>query len=336
MLHDSVLEIAEKYLRKVKRTGSENIMAICPFHRRPDGGEEKTPSFSMSLTKGVYFCHACQEKGNLITFLRNVGVSRLIIERQFRPVLDQVASYAPKKLDPLRPDLFDRNPLPEGLLGLFDYCPTGLVEEGFEESILQKHDVGFDKDHMRITFPLRDLNGNLMGISGRTVLGEFPRYKVYDREFEKWGLPMRRTEKRNVLWNADRVYPQAFFQSMARVVVVEGFKACLWLIQHGVPNTVALLGTHLSEQQKWVLERIGGEVYLMLDNGEWGQRGVARVGAKLAMSLTVKVVEYPEEKAQPSDLGPSEVHEALSKAKDYFLWATEEKNKWHMEKIRQS
>lgn len=333
MIHDSVLEIAQKYLTRIKRTGSENIMAVCPFHLK-DGQSETTPSFTMSLTKGLYFCFACQESGNLFTFLRNVGVPRLLLERQFRPLLDQIAAFTPKKPDPLRPGVFDKNPLPESLLGLFDHCPLGLLEEGFEEELLQKYDVGFDRDHMRITFPLRDLNGNLVGISGRTVVDEFPRYKVYDKEYERWGYPFRRTDKRIVLWNADRVYPSAFFEPKARVVLVEGFKACLRLIQSGIPHTMALLGTHLSYEQQWVLERIGGEVYLMLDNNEWGQIGTARVGTKLSASLTVKVVEYPEEKPQPSDLGPTEVHEALTSAKDFYLWVTEERNRWLLARIR--
>jgi len=334
MIHDNVLEIAQKYLTKIKKTGAENIMAVCPFHLS-DGQPETTPSFTMSLTKGLYFCFACQERGNLHMFLRNVGVSKLVIERHFRPLLDQISSFTPKKPDPLRPAVFDKNPLPESLLGLFDYCPTGLVNEGFPEELLQRYDIGFDRDHMRITFPLRDLNGKLVGISGRTVVEDFPRYKVYDKEYERWGFPFRRTDKRIVLWNADRVYPIAFFQSNAKVVVVEGFKACLRLLQHGFPNTVALLGTHLSFEQQWVLERIGGEVYLMLDNNEWGQRGTARVGAKLAASLTVKVVEYPEEKQQPSDLGPTEIQDAMNSAEDFHLWVTKEKNRWLSERTRQ-
>lgn len=334
MIHNDVLDIAQKYLRKVKKTGSENIMACCPFHSKANGQEEDTPSFTMSLTKGLYFCFACQEKGNLLMFLRNVGVSRIMIERRFQPLLEQISSFTPKKMDPLRPGVFDKNPLPEGLLGLFDYLPIDLEKDGFNETLLQKFDIGFDRDHMRITFPLRDLNGNLVGISGRTVVDEFPRYKVYDKEFERWGYPFRRTDKRIVLWNADRVYPIAFFQDNAQIIIVEGFKACLRMIQNGYPNTVALLGTHLSEEQKWVLERIGGAVYLMLDNNEWGRLGVARVGTKLSASLTVKVVEYPEEIQQPSDLGPTEAKAAMAAAKDFHLWVTEEKNRWLLERIR--
>lgn len=323
---ENVLEIANKYLRKVKKTGSENIMAVCPFHRKAGGGEELTPSFTMSLTKGVYFCFSCQEKGNLITFLRNVGVSRTFIEKHYKSIIDAAQTFTPKPFNHTKPSVIHSDPLPESLLGLFDYCPIDLLNEGFDEKLLQEYDVGFDKEHARITFPLRDIQGNLVGLSGRTVVGDFPRYKVYDSEFIKWGFPFRRLEKRTILWNAHKVYPSTYFQHKPRVVLVEGFKACLWLIQHGMIDTMAILGTYLSQEQKWILERIGGEVYLMLDNNEWGQRGTARVGARLASSVTVKVVEYNRDKQQPSDLSPIEIQYAFNGAKDYYLWAMEKRN----------
>lgn len=334
MLHEDVLEIAYKYLDRVKRSGPENIVATCPFHTGRDGRPESNPSFAMNLGNGLYFCFSCNERGNLQTFLREVGVSRVIIDRHYKRLIDQLSTYRPKKLDPLRPKVFSVDPLPESTLGLFDACPLSLVKEGFDESLLQKHDIGFDATNQRITFPLRDLDGKLVGISGRTVAFEFPKYKVYDREYLTWGLPERHLEKGSVLWNANRVYPSSYFRKDPSIVLVEGFKACLWLIQHGIRDTVALLGTHLSQQHRWILERIGGEVYVMLDNDEWGRIGTARVASQLAVSLTVKVVEYPKEKHQPSDLSPQEIQDAMSSATDYYKWATEERNKWLLERIR--
>ena len=69
-----VLEAAQRHLKRVSRSGSENIMAICPFHRKRDGSEETSPSFSMSLTKGVYYCHSCHERGTFKKFLTQMGV----------------------------------------------------------------------------------------------------------------------------------------------------------------------------------------------------------------------------------------------------------------------
>lgn len=333
MIQDDVYALANSYLRKVKRSGADHIVAICPFHSKEDGSEEANPSFTMSLSKGLFLCFTCQEKGSLQTFLKKVGMPRPAIERHFSGLIEALAEHRPRKVDLARKPPLSRDPMPESMLGLFDYCPLGLLEDGFKEDLLHSYDVGFDQDHMRVTYPLRDMHGALVGISGRTVVDEYPKYKLYEQEYRRWGYPPRKTDKRIVLWNFHRVYPNVFFKKKSSVILVEGFKACLWLIQHGLPDTVALLGVHLSEEQRLMLEHLGATVYLMLDNNIWGRKGTARVGAALSKSLDVKIVEYPEEKPQPSDLTPEEIESSVASAKDYFVWATEERNKkWLLER----
>lgn len=46
----------------LKRRGT-NLLANCPFH------DEKTPSFTISPTKGIYKCFGCGKSGNSVTFL---------------------------------------------------------------------------------------------------------------------------------------------------------------------------------------------------------------------------------------------------------------------------
>lgn len=318
---DSVYAIAERYLHKVKRSGPDNIMALCPFHDNRD-----TPSFTMSLSKGLYFCFSCEARGNLMTFLREVGVSRGQIEMQYGFLLEELTRHRPKKVDPLRPDLapLQNTELPEALLGIFDKCPLGLVQEGFEESLLQKLEIGFDDKHMRITFPLRDLDGRLVGISGRAVNDERPKYKVYDLEFKDFDLPPHKTHKSHLLWNGHLVLPQTYFCPSSYVVVVEGFKACMQFLQAGVPGTVAILGSFMSDRQRQMLERMASEVYIMLDDNEAGMRGTVFSGMKLG--VPTRVVTYPTGKPagpkglQPSDLNTEELLLALSEAKDFYRW----------------
>jgi DNA primase len=53
----------------LKRRGT-NLLANCPFH------DEKTPSFTISPTKGIYKCFGCGKSGNSVTFLmehENIG-----------------------------------------------------------------------------------------------------------------------------------------------------------------------------------------------------------------------------------------------------------------------
>lgn len=55
-------ELVGRYVT-LKRSGS-NLMGCCPFH------SEKTPSFSVSPTKKMFFCFGCQAGGSVITFVQ--------------------------------------------------------------------------------------------------------------------------------------------------------------------------------------------------------------------------------------------------------------------------
>lgn len=324
-----VLGVANQYLKKVRRSGPDDIMAICPFHMKVDGTEERNPSFAMSLSKGLYFCHACQSKGNLLTFLRELGVSRTLIERQYRFLIDEAAKNLPPPPDPLRVKVWELTPVDESVLGLFEYYPTQLLDAGFTKETLYHFEVGYDQWHQRITYPLRDIKGVLVGISGRATLeDQVPRYKVYTREYGLWRLPIRdEPDKRCLLWNAHQVYPQVYMRppNDSVVVVVEGFKAAMWLWQSGIKNVVALLGSYLSWEQMWLLERLGARVLLFLDNNYAGRNGTIKAADLLTNSLNVGIVEYPprlieDEDAQPDSCTPDEVNEQVANAPTYLNW----------------
>jgi DNA primase len=321
-----VQDIARKFLRKVKRSGPDDIMAICPFHLNADGTEENRASFAMSLSTGLYFCHACKSKGNLFSFLKNIGLTVDIIERQYRFLIDSASSNLPPPPDPLRPKVFAMPEVNEAVLGLFDYCPTELINDGFFESTLRHFEVGYDKWYGRVTYPLRDLKGKLVGVMGRNPDGFTPKYKVYTREYPTWGLPeVVEPDKRCVMWNADKVYPLLYFGHNPNepVVVVEGFKACMWVWQAGIRNVVALLGSYLSWEHRWMLERIGAPVYLFLDNNAAGRTGQVSAAELLGKSLNVGIVQYPnrlaeDEDAQPDSCTMEEVQEAMTRVPSYL------------------
>lgn len=316
MALQDIYSIAHRHLDGVRKAGHENILAFCPFHHNVS-----TPAFSMSLRSGLWVCFSCKESGNLYSFLHRLGISHGIIQGQYKYVLEEAEKSHPNRPQPLHTPNIAQEPLPEAFLGLFDLCPHALLDEGFEPELLRKFDVGFDQKHMRITYPLRDSRGNLVGISGRTVIDDPRRYKLYDREYLEWGLPERETPKSTLIWNAHEVFPRIFNQAQASLVLVEGFKACMWLKQLGVENVVALMGSYMSAPQQWLLEHTGAMVYLMFDHDPAGYGATEKIAEALRSSLTVKVVEYDLEKHQPSDLSPQEVLDALNGAIEAHLWA---------------
>lgn len=80
---EEVRLIANRYLHRVKKSGNDQIMALCPFH-----DNRNTPSFTMNLSKGLYYCFSCHESGNLQMFLKSVGVTWNVIERQYKDVIE--------------------------------------------------------------------------------------------------------------------------------------------------------------------------------------------------------------------------------------------------------
>jgi len=324
---NEIFAIAQQYLQKVSTAGAHNLKAICPFHVNARGTVERNPSFYMSTDTGLFFCHSCGTKGNLRSFLSMMGVSPVLLDSMYKGALESVARNVAPPPDPLRPKVFSAFPIEEKLLGLFQYAPTDLLRAGFAEQTLQHFEVGFDVSHNRITFPIRDLMGQLVAISGRAVLSyQEPRYKIYDKEYETWQLPIRDSwEKSTVLYNANRVYPEVYFNvSPPPVVVVEGFKACMWVWQAGFRNVVATLGTYLSWEQKWILERLGAPVYLFLDNNRAGRRGAYTAGNQLCKSLHTSLVRYPErlrddDGAQPDSCTIEEVQEQLANPLPWYL-----------------
>jgi DNA primase len=308
-----IREIAEKYLERVRPAGPYDIVSLCPFHT------ERDPSFSMSVMSGLWICFSCGEKGNLRQFLQRMGLSSYDIKIGYTRVLEEAQKNRPPPPDPARPNVYTKDPLPEEILGLFQAYPTELLNAGFSEETLRFFEVGFDKWHSRITFPIRDLKGNLLGINGRAVEdGVEPRYKVYNKEYAVWDLPEReQVNKSAVLWNAHTLYPYVHFQkSPAFVVLVEGYKACMWMYQHGVHDVLALQGRLLSPDQKWILERIGAPVHLMLDNNEAGWNGMGKIARVLSPSLPVKIVDYDTE--QPDGLPPEQVLRVANDAQDWL------------------
>src|ERR1041384_7159992 len=58
-----IVEIVGQFVR-LKKRGS-NYIANCPFHN------EKTPSFSVSGTRGIYKCFGCGKGGNVVSFVQD-------------------------------------------------------------------------------------------------------------------------------------------------------------------------------------------------------------------------------------------------------------------------
>jgi len=292
--HTTVESIAARYLKWWKIKGGDQIHGPCPFHK-----EKTVGAFYMNRYTGMFMCHSCHEHGSLATFLKRLGAGRRAIDRAMALSADD----RPKKnkRDKVHQQVF----LNEALLGVFEYCPKALLQAGFSKQILKEYEIGFDRDAYRIIFPLRNLEGRLVAVIGRSVDDDSCRYLAYaGKELLRFNPEYRGyvIEKRHYLWNLDRVYPRAYYGELGEVIIVEGYKAALWLIQHGFDNVIALQGSYLSNEQKALLQRLNVMYYVFLDNTAYAREAALKIVKMLGKSHDMRIVPYPrnsEEETQP-------------------------------------
>ena len=342
-----IQDLVERHVGRGKYSGESNIMLRCPFHK---GGGETKPSFSVNVDLGIFQCFTCKISGNIIKLLKLLGMPSHVVVAETEIIRQGLKDNQERLKWKKRKDWVARDPflaqtiLPEVTLRPYLWCPTKLVDAGFSPEWLQYMEIGFDRVNNRITYPVRDLYGNLAGISGGSVIaGQFPKYKVYkgrwqDPQTKRWipsdygqwfdeKYPDYDFHNHHYLWNFDSVYPRLFFGVKADdyLVIVEGFKACLWLLQNGYQNTVALMGSSLSERQSSLLHRLSCNIVLFLDQDDAGRKGTENIARELRLRQQgVFIAQYPYvDDCQPDDLTPAEVAAAISGAQTYSHWMKE-------------
>lgn len=233
-----------------------------------------------------------------------------------RDVVDTVAEVLPtfkrrtleQKVHGLR---FDNPTLPEALLGMWAWCHRSLLRMGFDKELLEHWEVGYDSAHRRITFPLRNHVGDLVGISGRAVdATAYNKYHFYtDDELGEY-VPGYKFHKGRVLWGLHRFYTTGLYRRVPYVIVAEGFKQALWIMQAGYEYVVSLMGSKMTNEQATLLLRLGSPVLLMLDNDGPGREGTNKVFRKLReQSPRVHRAKYPEgsDGKSPDDFTQEEI-----------------------------
>ena len=348
MIQDLVLDIVRRYVDdRPRKSGDANVLCRCPFHK---GGQETRPSFSVNIELGVFNCFTCHESGTIPTLLTLLGLPPETVDRECKNIRQSIRANLEARNIRRQKELHTKDPfrahtvISEAIIAGFRWCPLQLVNAGFQWEWLQYLQVGVDRVKQRITYPVRDIYGNLAGIvGGATMFGQSPKYKVYrglwkdldgniiPSDYGAWfeeEYPSYEFRNHDYLWNYDRVYPRLLFgKETQQLIIVEGFKACIWLLQHGYRNVVALMGSSMSQKQKQLLLRVDAEILLFLDNNSAGREGTLKIGRILQQAVpALRVVNYPqgvEEECQPDWLDYSNLQQSIKAAVPYRFWKKE-------------
>lgn len=313
-------DIVGKKVRLIKR--GDSFVGLCPFHN------EKTPSFSVSNIKGLYYCFGCSAHGDAFEFISQTeGLS-------FKEVLEKLASVAgvelPKNLSFAKENdkLFSALNLAASWfaqknrgvmaylrqrkisLKIIDkfkigYAPSSGLKEylnssGIKDEILI--DIGLinknfrDYFYDRLIFPIHNITGKVIGFGGRALNSEqqpkylnSPESQLFKKRENLYGLNFALSEIRK----------------KQHIFVVEGYMDVIALHQAGISNTVAPLGTAISAEQIKNLWRFAKEISICMDGDSAGRHAAIRI-AELVLPIlepgyTLKFVTLPSNK-DPYDI----------------------------------
>lgn len=332
-----IVKLVSGYLA-LKRTGSDSMSGLCPFHT------EKSPSFSVSPSKGVYHCFGCGEGGDAIGFLRKVeGLTFAeAVERLARDagvtLRYEGDTPAARRAASRRQALHDANEkaaelyhrvLMEGKEA--EAARAYLQGRGIDADAARTFGIGFAPEQR--DFLLRRLAGDGLSpeilveaglavrdgsgavrdrfrgrvtfpvhdVSGRAI-GIGARVLPGDREDGPKYLNSPETpiyRKGETLYNLHRAKGAA--SKSGEVIVVEGYTDVIALAQAGIETAVATCGTALGEGHFRLASRFARRMVLAFDSDEAGARAAERAFAQIEAFPIQPVVLVLPEGMDPAD-----------------------------------
>lgn len=312
-----ILELIKEYVPNVKRSG-RTYKACCPFHK------EKTPSFSISPDKGLFYCFGCQAGGDIFEFLMRIEnlsfneAARKLAQRagiEWKPQ-ESLTEEEKKRALYYKIMLFAKDFYHEQLLSnqgtaarnyikqrnltkettekfglglsFFNGLTAKAKTQGFNEEDLKTlglaNYTGNDYFKNRLMFPIFNHRGEIIAFGGR-VLGE--------------GQPKYLNSPETPLFSKSRVlYGLNFAGPSIRkedfVILLEGYMDVIGTHQAGVENTVAPLGTSFTAYHANMLKRYTNQAVVIFDPDDAGINAALRAALILVeQGLYVRVATLP-------------------------------------------
>ncbi len=146
----------------------------------------------------------------------------------------------------------------------------------------------YDVFTKRIMFPLEDINGNVVGFSGRIYKTDNTSKYVNTKETLIF-------KKGYMLFNYHRAKDS--IKRLGYVIIVEGFMDAIRLYSSNITNVIATMGTSLTTEQINFIKKLRCKVMLCLDNDNAGNTATYSIGESLeANNVNVSVVKLNDSK----------------------------------------
>lgn len=321
-----ILSIVEQYT-SLKKTGSLYWKGRCPFHH------EKTPSFTVSPHRNIYYCFGCHATGDVINFIEkiehisafeaaqhlvqrcNLDVPKEILQTQSLPVNKtyyqlclSVATWCNNMLPkyPLAAAYLQKRSLNPATIAHFmiGYFPNG--SRSIQQLIAHVTNQGFSaKDLIEANILLQGKQGLYSPYENRIIfpikehLGQVcgfgGRIFLPDDTRPKYYNSMDSVyfKKGKLLFGLDSAKHE--IQKKQSAVIVEGYMDSIALWQHGFKNSVATLGTACSIEHLQQLTKHAQTLYLLYDADAAGKQAIMRLASSCwQFDLDLKVITLPQ------------------------------------------
>ena len=336
---NEITEVISSYVA-LKPKGRK-LWACCPLHG------EKTPSFSVSPDKQLFYCFGCHAGGSVIQFIMDmehltfIEAVKLLAERAHMELPEEKNDRELMRQRAYRERLYAVNKAAARF-----YCeqflgPNGqpgrdyAQKRGLVKDIILRFGIGYAPegwDNLKKHLEAQGYSEKELLDAGLLVKNPTSG-RVYDAYRNRLIYPILGVGGQ-VLGFGGRVLDDSkpkyintgdtpiynkrnnlyglYLQKGAKLsdlIMVEGYMDVIGLYKAGVTNAVASLGTALTEQQARLLKRYVDTVYIAYDGDAAGQNATIR-GLEILTheGLSVRVIVFPD------DLDPDEYVQIYGKA----------------------
>ena len=352
---NDIVDVISGYV-KLQKKGS-SYFGLCPFHN------EKSPSFSVSRQKQMYYCFGCGAGGNVITFIMEyenytfAEAVRLLAERAGVDIPEVEYSKEAKDRADLKATLLEINKLAAKYFYAqlktehAKHAHTYLTKRGLSEETITAFGLGYSNKYSDDLYKYLKTKGYSDELLVKAGLISASEKGVYDKFWNRVMFPIMDANNRvigfggRVMGEGEPKYlnspeTEVFDKSRnlyglnrARTsrksyfLICEGYMDVIALHQAGFTNAVASLGTAFTQGHASLIKRYVNEVYLTFDSDGAGTKAALRALPILKEAgITARIIRmdpYKDPDEFIKNLGAEAFEERINKARNGFLFSLE-------------
>lgn len=302
---NDIVDVISTYV-KLKKTGS-NYMGLCPFHN------EKSPSFSVSQSKQMYYCFGCGVGGNVFTFIMEyenfsfVEALKMLADRSGVQLPSEQQSPEARRQADIRNQILEINKEAAKYYVYQLKSPQGeqalsyLRDRGLSDTTIRQFGLGYSNKYSDDLYQYLKNKGyedQILKESGLFSINE--KNGVYDKFWNRVMYPIMDINSKVIGFGGrvmgegkpkylnspeTKVFDKSrnlyglhvARQSRSRTMIVcEGYMDVIAMHQAGFTNAVASLGTAFTGLQANLLKRYADEILLLYDSDEAGTKAALR------------------------------------------------------------